>query len=148
MFTLNIDGKQVRLLKLQNIDSVQEWSGAYSRHCQNWPEFLRELVYKDLAQGSFVISWHDYLRVFSSTCICVDSPQRAHYKITSAGANMKDKKDVFLSFSLEKPIDCSTHSFGIICEQQGNRIVTAFLPESTGRKFIPSNFNIMLIYFN
>ena len=34
----------------------------------------------------------------------------------------------------------------MICEQQGNRIMTANLPDSSRRKFYPSNFSIMLIF--
>jgi hypothetical protein len=60
--------------------------------------------------------WKDYLTVFDGTCINVDSPQRAHYSISSAGTNMREKKDYFFSFVLSRAIDCRVDSFGIICE--------------------------------
>ena len=61
---------------------------------------------------------------------------------------MKDKKEYFFAFTLNEQIDCNEETFGIICEQQGNRIVKSFVPEYLKQKFYPSNFAIMLIYQN
>ena len=60
----------------------------------------------------------DYLKFFKGTCICYDCPDRAHYTIKAIGTDMKNKQDMFLTFYLDKKIDCiSEEEFGIICEQ-------------------------------
>jgi len=81
-------------------------------------------------RGQFWIEFNDFLAHFNSTCILVDGPSRSHYKISSAGVSLKNKNDFFFKFSLSESIDCHKNILGIICEQQGNRIVTANLPDS------------------
>ena len=107
---------------------------------------MQQRFYSQLPPGQFWMDFNDYLAYFRSTCISMDVPSRAHYQICSAGVDMKSKSDCFLSFRLEKPLDCHEDTLGIICEQQGNRMVTANLPAHSARYFTPSHFVLMLIF--
>lgn len=59
---------------------------------------------------------------------------------------MKNKSDMFLTFHLDEEIDCTNEEFGVICEQQGDRIKHYHKCESTEEQFVPSKFALMLIY--
>ena len=59
---------------------------------------------------------------------------------------MKNKSDMFLTFHLDKEIDCTNDEFGVVCEQQGDRIKNYHKSEDSGVKFVPSKFALMLIY--
>ena len=109
--------QEVKLIRLQNNASEQEWTGEYSRTCPQWsPSQLRK-YYGSLPRGQFYMKFSDYLQTFWSTSINVDAPHRAHYQIFSAGTCMKDRKEYFFAFTLDEEIDCNTETFGIICEQ-------------------------------
>jgi len=136
----------VRLLRLHNNFSDKEWNGKYSRNCPYWSEAERNGYYKGLGPGEFYMEFGDYLEHFAHTCLNLDAQHREHYQISSAGISMRDKKDYFFQFRLEREINCYEDTLAIMCEQQGNRIVTAYLPDFTKRKFYPSNFAIMLMY--
>ena len=140
------DGQEVKLVRLLNNSSELEWTGEYSRNCPQWSPGQQRKFYSALPRGQFYMKFSDYLQHFWSTSINVDATHRANYQISSAGTCMKDKKEYFFAFTLDEQIDCNVETFGIICEQQGNRIFTANLPDYTKKKFYPSNFQIMLIY--
>ena len=90
----------------------------------------------------------DYLNWFKGTSINHDCKRRSHYKISNIGTNMANKKDIFLTFHLGEGINCEKEEFGIVCEQQGDRLYNYHKPETSGVKFVPSKFAMMLIYVN
>ena len=70
----------------------------------------------NLHSNEFFMPFNDYLDYFKGTSINHDCAQRAHYRITNIGTDMKNKQDMFLSFYLHKEIDCTKEEFGIVCE--------------------------------
>ena len=93
--------KEVRLIRLQNNSSQQEWTGEYARNCPQWSASQLRKYYASLPRGQFYMKFSDYLQSFSCTNINVDAAQRTHYQISSAGTCMKDKKEYFFAFTLD-----------------------------------------------
>ena len=75
-------------------------------------------------------------------------PGRSHYSISSVGTDMAKITEMFLTFNLDKPIDCVTEEFGVTVEPQGPRNINYHRHASSGTKFTPSKFALMLIYID
>ena len=97
-----------------------------------WTDELKEKYLDKLRPNSFYIPFLDYLKWFKGTSVNVDHVKRAHYRIKSIGTDMKDKKDMFLTFYLDQEIDCSKDEFAVVCEQQGDRIQNYHKPKDSG----------------
>jgi hypothetical protein len=59
-----------RLLLLRNPWGHQEWNGEWSRKSTEWKGNEASIFYKDLAPGSFWISYEDLLKYFHNIVIC------------------------------------------------------------------------------
>ena len=93
--TVKVAGKTRHLVKLKNNHTEKEWSSTFSRECPKWSPAQQDKYYGQLQRGQFFMELVDYVKYFNHTSIMVDARQRAHYPISSAGVNMKDKKDYF-----------------------------------------------------
>ena len=78
---------------------------------------MKEKYLNTLHPNEFFMPFSDYLKWFKGTSINHDCAKRAHYRITNIGTDMKNKDDIFLTFHLDKEIDCTKEEFGIVCEQ-------------------------------
>ena len=61
---------------------------------------------------------------------------------------MREKPQNFFQFRLSEPINCYQDTFAVIVDQQGNRLVNIKQPDSSGKRFHPSAFSLMLMYHN
>lgn len=77
--TYIIEEKDVRLVRLRNTYSKQEWNGKYSRLSPKLSKKDITQFYNYLPAGEFYISFTDYLENFASTSMNVDAEKRAHY---------------------------------------------------------------------
>ena len=93
-----------------------QWNGEWSRQSSLWtPELQKEFLEK-LNSNEFFMPFSNYLKIFRGTCINHDCIQRSHYQISNIGTDMQNKADIFLTFNLDRHIDCTKEEFGIICE--------------------------------
>ena len=95
-----------------------QWNGDWSRSSPLWTKDLKVAYLDSKSENEFFMPFDEYLKFFKGTCICYDAIERAHYTIKAIGTDMKDMQDLFLSFYLNKKIDCiESEEFGVICEQ-------------------------------
>ena len=67
----------LKLILVQNTQNEEEWTGDWGRESNLWGD--GGLVYKDLPPGTFYMPFEKYLKLFTGTCICRDSWNRANY---------------------------------------------------------------------
>jgi hypothetical protein len=110
-------GMKLQVLRLKNNYSTKQyiWSCIKDDIQDNAPSQLEE-HFGQLNEGQFWIELIDFIKCFRGTYISVDTPSRAHYSVTSAGVDMSNDLDCFLSFKLTEPLDCNKETMGIMCE--------------------------------
>ena len=73
----------------------------------------------NLRDDQFYMPFVEYLFWFKGTVISLDQQTRMgrnEYEISSIGADMTSKKDMFVEFTPTEDIDCSKQVFSVICE--------------------------------
>lgn len=66
-----LNGERTRLVKIRNPWGYKEWNGKWSDKSDVWTPELKEIVeYCDADDGSFYMSFEDFINLFSSTNIC------------------------------------------------------------------------------
>jgi len=67
----DLNGERTRLVKIRNPWGYKEWNGKWSDKSDVWTKEIKEIVgYSDADDGTFYISFDDFISLFSSTNIC------------------------------------------------------------------------------
>ena len=96
-----------KLLKLRNPWGSGEWLGDWSDRSPMWtPELREELGIVEENDGTFVISFEDYLKYYSDTDISLNDDKNV-YSHSQALEDFASTDQIFFTFQLENPIDTS-----------------------------------------
>jgi hypothetical protein len=65
------NGEEIKLLKIRNPWGYKEWNGDWSDNSPLWTEEIKNLIeYKNDDDGTFFMSYSDFLTIFEATSIC------------------------------------------------------------------------------
>ena len=127
-----------KLLKLRNPWGCGEWQGDWSDKSPLWtPELRRDLKIVDANDGTFVISFDDYLKYYETTSICLIDNKKV-YSHSYALEDFTDTVQSFFTFELKKPIDTNEQTFSISCIQQGDTLKSYRNDRRKEQQFMPS----------
>jgi len=85
--TVSVNSKKVRLLKLRNPWGGTEWKGDWSDESSTWtPQLKQQLKWEDVDDGSFWMSYQDFVNYFNSTVVCKmdENYVRSHLNVEHA----------------------------------------------------------------
>lgn len=98
------DGDIEKLLKIRNPWGSLEWNGDWSDSSQLWTDELKKKAgYTSDEDGYFFMSFHDYLKFFTTTYVCA-------HQITSVYTfqkikNIEKNSFFYFVFDFKKPVD-------------------------------------------